>query len=205
MALNKTEVKRRKFVEVLADHLLAEGLGQSSLRQMARAAGTSDRMLLHYFTNKDELLTAVLLRVTERLKILLEATRREPMPFPDLIRYLSDRIKDPTVRPFLRLWLELAASAADGEASYRLMARQIMDNFFEWVQTALHVDNEVDRLPMAALALATAEGFAVLDIVDSNHLIQHALKAIEIPGKPTRPLAGRSITSPEPHTPEYWK
>jgi AcrR family transcriptional regulator len=41
------------LLDRLADYVLAHGLTASSLRPLARAAGTSDRMLLYYFADKD--------------------------------------------------------------------------------------------------------------------------------------------------------
>ena len=59
--------RREEAIERMADHLLAEGLGAATLRPLAAAAGTSDRMLLYYFNDKDELLSATLHRVAERM------------------------------------------------------------------------------------------------------------------------------------------
>ncbi len=69
----KISTKRREeIIELIADHLLAEGLGAATLRPMAEAAGTSDRMLLYYFADKGELLTATLTRVAARMVSLLD-------------------------------------------------------------------------------------------------------------------------------------
>lgn len=56
--MEKTEAKRQLILNQIADHLLAAGLKDASLRHLAAAIGASDRMLLHYFVDKDELMTA---------------------------------------------------------------------------------------------------------------------------------------------------
>ncbi len=61
--------------------------------------------------------------VAERLVALLESTRAEPMPFQVLTPGLAEMIKDPHVRPYLRLWLELVAFAAGGEEYYSAIAK----------------------------------------------------------------------------------
>jgi AcrR family transcriptional regulator len=165
-------------VEKLADYLLAHGLQRVSLRQLAAAAGTSDRMLLHYFANKEELLTAVLVLVAERLVALLESARSEPMPFRVLIPNLAGMIRDPHVRPYLRLWLELVAFAAGGEEPYRRIATQICDAFLSWIAAALQVEREEERMPMASLAFATIEGLVLMDALDNDTLITNALDAL---------------------------
>jgi AcrR family transcriptional regulator len=51
-------VQRQVVTERLAGHLLATGLARTSVRQMAAAAGVSDRMLLYYFKDKAEVIAA---------------------------------------------------------------------------------------------------------------------------------------------------
>mgnify|MGYP000446911998 CR=1 FL=1 len=56
MALRAAQ--RQVVTERLAGHLLASGLARTSVRQLAAAAGISDRMLLYYFRDKAEALVA---------------------------------------------------------------------------------------------------------------------------------------------------
>lgn len=58
--MRKADTRRQQILERLADHVLAHGMQAASLRPLAAAAGTSDRMLLHYFADKEELITATL-------------------------------------------------------------------------------------------------------------------------------------------------
>jgi len=58
--LSKRETKRAEIVGKLATHFLEAGLGDTGVRRLAEVAGTSDRMLLYYFENKEEILAAVL-------------------------------------------------------------------------------------------------------------------------------------------------
>jgi AcrR family transcriptional regulator len=45
--MSTRDEQRDKVVERLAGHLLEHGLARTSLRQLAAAAGVSDRMLLY--------------------------------------------------------------------------------------------------------------------------------------------------------------
>lgn len=178
--IDKTEARRQAITQKMADYMLEHGLQNSSLRKLAAAAGTSDRMLLHYFTNKEELLSATLVVITERLVALLDGARAEPMPFETLLTLLAVMIKDERVQPYLRLYLELVAFAAGGEEFYRQVAGKIADIFLDWYSAALEVEREEDRLPMASLAFATVEGFILLDAVGRDPWITEALRGIEI-------------------------
>lgn len=178
--MKKTEAKRQLIVEQVADHLLEHGMNASGLRTLAAAVGTSDRMLLHYFVNKEELMTAALNQVAVRMLTLLENTRAAQVSFQTLLSHLAGMMKDPAMRPFLRLWLELAALSAAGEESYRAIARHIGDGFYQWLASALRVEAEEERASMAALAFAIIEGFVFLDAVDEGSIIASALEGIDI-------------------------
>jgi AcrR family transcriptional regulator len=178
--MKKTDSKKQAIIEQLADYLLIHGMKGASLRPLAAAVGMSDRMLLHYFSDKEELMTATLLLVSDRLKLILGSAQSEQLPYRLLVPHLAGMIKDQHIRPYLRLWLELAASAAGGEEYHRTIARQICDDFFDWVLSALKVEREEDRRPLAALAFATVEGLVLLDTIGSDSLITNALEGMEI-------------------------
>ncbi len=73
--------KRALILDKLADHVLAHGLSASSLRPLAKAAGTSDRMLIYYFADKSALIAAVLQHIAGRMVTLMEsAAAPEPLP-----------------------------------------------------------------------------------------------------------------------------
>src|SRR6202034_1512844 len=70
--MNVRSDRRQAAIERMADHLLLEGLGAATLRPLAAAAGTSDRMLLYYFADKDDLLSATLHRLAARMTAQLD-------------------------------------------------------------------------------------------------------------------------------------
>ena len=177
--MEKTEARRRVILEKIADHLLEQGLKGSSLRPLAAAAGLSDRMLLHYFENKEAVITAALHLVSARMTTLLESARSAPMPFHALLPHLARLRTDPNIRPYLWLWLELAAQSASGEEAYRPVARQLGDYFYAWLAGELLVEKEDERASLAALAFVTIEGFVFLDAIGENALIDSALDEIQ--------------------------
>jgi AcrR family transcriptional regulator len=177
--MEKTEIKRQLILNKIADYLLASGMKDSSLRQLASHIGTSDRMLLHYFLDKEELMNAALNLVATRLIDILESTRSKQMPFETLITYLTGMLKEPSIRPYLRLWLELAAMSIVSEV-YRDIAVKICDGFYDWIISVLIVEKDEERASMAALTFATIEGFVLLDSLGYGAKVTSALKGITI-------------------------
>jgi len=178
--VKKTEERRQMVLEKVADHLLAHGMRGASLRKMAAAVGTSDRMLLHYFADKEELMTGALTLVAARLVNILEQARTEQIPLRTFLPHLAEMMQNPQVRPYLRLSLELVALAAEGNEAYRAIALQLWSDFLGWIASALKVEQEKDRLPLAALALATTEGFMLLDALGCGPIIAQALQGLKI-------------------------
>ena len=178
--MKKTENRRQIVLEKIADHLLVHGMKGASLRKLAAGVGTSDRMLLHYFADKEELMTGALTLVAGRLVRILESARSEQIPFQTFLPHLAEMMKEPQVRPYLKLSLELVALAAGEKEPYRTIALKIWNNFFGWIAAALKVEREEDRLPLAALALATTEGFMLLDALDCGSIITNALEGLKM-------------------------
>ncbi len=178
--MKKGEARRHEILERLADHVLAHGLQGASLRPLAAAAGTSDRMLLHYFVDKEDLLTATLTLVSQRLIALLEAARTDPMPFQILLPNLAEMMKDARIQSYMRLWLELLALAAGDREPFRSIARNICGTFLNWIAAALQVEREEDREPLAALLLALVEGFVIYDAIGDASKRSLALAGIAL-------------------------
>ena len=55
--------QRAALLDGVVEYVLREGVATLSLRPLAAALGTSDRMLLYYFDSRDRLLVAVLTAV----------------------------------------------------------------------------------------------------------------------------------------------
>jgi AcrR family transcriptional regulator len=176
--MKKTDDKKEMIVARLADHLLAQGMKEASLRKMAASAGTSDRMLLHYFKDKEEMLSAALILVENRLTAMLDSVRSEQMPFQTLLTFLAVMVNDVNVRPYTRLALELAASAAGGDEYCQAIAQDIFASFYGWIESALKVEREEDRERLASLALATIEGFVLLDAVGCSSIVTKATEGL---------------------------
>lgn len=177
--MSKHDVRREELVQKLADHLLSQGLQAASLRALANAACTSDRMLLHYFENKEEIITATLNVVNQRLLFMLESARGERLPQAALLSKLTSMLKDPIVKPYLQLWLELAARASRDEEPYLSISRTIGEGFLSWISTSLKVRRESERTSVAAHTLATLEGLVLLDSIGLKGAVGDALSSME--------------------------
>lgn len=179
--------RREAALDRIADHLQREGLEGATLRAMAAAAGTSDRMLLYYFADKDELLASALGRVAGRMAVLLD--RAVPgegaLERQALLESVWSAAAESALAPFMRLWIEIAAAAARGREPYRAVAGAIADGFRAWLAQRLVAPNGVDPDAQAARLLATIEGLLLLDAVGRRSMADQA-----VAGEAASPLAG---------------
>jgi AcrR family transcriptional regulator len=171
-------VRRQAVLESVADHVLRVGLQGTSLRPLASAIGTSDRMLLYYFSDKDELMTETIQLIAGRLLALLEAERIVPEVYPVLLQRIYELLIRADIRPFMQVWLELVARAARNEEPFRTITAGIADGFLGWVSGLLKVEREEDRPAQAALLLSTVEGLVLLESVGRGNITNDAVSGL---------------------------
>jgi len=172
--------RREAAIERMADHVLSQGLGAATLRPLAAAAGTSDRMLLYYFADKDELLAATLARIATRM--VAELDRSIPVeprkPFAVLLEQVWAALASESLRPFMPLWLDLASGAARGLQPHRDIAGDIADGFLAWVTIRLQPESDGDPASLAPLFLASVEGMYLLKAIGRVALADSAAIAL---------------------------
>jgi len=131
----KPPMTKESLLPRLAAHVLAHGLGQASLRPLARAAGTSDRMLIYHFDTKEALIIDLLQHLAgiyaAQLDNLLAADR--PASRQALLARILAHNADPAMAPFLTLWWEIVAGAARDLPGFRAAARAMVDRLHAWL------------------------------------------------------------------------
>lgn len=170
--------QRDAFLRGAVSHVLAHGVSGLSLRPLAAALGTSDRMLLYYFGSREHLLKTVLDLVGEGLLAGLSdgvpPGRSEPQV---LLRALWGISRDPAVEPVLRLYVEILGQAAAQVPPFPAAARRVADGWLDWVQGRLAVP-AAQRPAAAAALLATLDGLIVLRLAVGADIADRAARRL---------------------------
>jgi AcrR family transcriptional regulator len=162
-----------RWLDDIADHILANGLGSSSLRALAKAAGTSDRMLLYYFTDKAELIGAALETIAARtIALLVARAAPKPQPFAAVLTHFAGLIYDAELLPHQRLFLEIASRSANGDPVYRTVGERLGRGFHAWCMAQIESE---DRDADAARLLVTMEGVVFLSGIGLRDVCEAAL------------------------------
>jgi AcrR family transcriptional regulator len=109
--------RRQQLLELATDYVLEHGLIGLSLRPLAAEIGTSDRMLLYHFADKDDLVAAVLTACTDRSVAELRALP----PVPDVRRAvvaLWSAMTSDQLDRCQRVYVEAAALGLFGREPY---------------------------------------------------------------------------------------
>ena len=177
--MKKGEIKRQEVIEKIAAHILSNGLKEISLRQLAKASNASDRMLIHYFKDKETILKLVLSKLTQDFIALLEQTKAQPMAYPELIQFLMEAMYHESMKPYIRLSMELIALAFLQEEPFLAIIQEISDAFYSWIHSAIKVEIESERNSQSANALITIEGMLLLDGIKRANRIEEAMSSIQ--------------------------
>ena len=144
-------------IDALAGFILANGLAAASLRPMARAAGTSDRMLVYHFGSKAGAIEAGLTRIAERGVEALEALLPPgPRPATELMPLLEPIMRSGAFDASIAVLMEVTALSLRGDATAATIANRIASDFRDWLAARL---TEPER---ATALLRDIEGWGVL-------------------------------------------
>ena len=173
-------LSRETLLPKLAGHVLEHGLAGASLRPLAKAAGTSDRMLIYHFGSKDGLVTALLEHIAGMYSGALEmAYPSEPATSRrDCAQRLLAIGRAPMFAPFLRLWWEIVAGAAKGDRAYRASAAAMMESQLAWFEAHLPPDDPDPKTGAKLVALAV-EGALMMDAIGLGDIGEAGLAVLE--------------------------
>lgn len=182
----KPPMSRESLLPLLAAHVLAHGLGQASLRPLAKAAGTSDRMLVYHFGTKEALIADVLGYLAKSyaaaLDTALAAEGRATTRGQALARILKHARSD-AMRPFMQLWWEIVAGAARGFSGYEPAARAMMADLLAWLEGQMPA-GDPDPAGGARYLLTLIEGTLMLAAIGHEDTARAALQAGLLAGGP---------------------
>ena len=166
------------LLPLLAAHVLAHGLGGASLRPLAKAAGTSDRMLLYHFGTKEALIADLLAFIARTYAAALDAAlagERAQTRGQALARILQ-HARSPEMRPFMQLWWEIVAGAARGAEGYQPAAHAMMGELLGWLEGQMP-EGDPDPAGGARYLLTLIEGTLMLAAIGHSAIARDGLLA----------------------------
>lgn len=174
----KPAMSKDTLLPLLAAHVLEHGLGGASLRPLARAAGTSDRMLLYHFGTKEALIVDLLGYLARTYSQALDAAlagERAQTRAQALARILQ-HARAPEMRPFMQLWWEIVAGAARGAEGYQPAAHAMMAELLGWLEDQMP-EGDPDPAGGARYLLTLIEGTLMLAAIGHGEIARAGIEA----------------------------
>ncbi|MBE1878183.1 TetR/AcrR family transcriptional regulator [Myceligenerans pegani] len=166
----RPSARRTELLEAAYAYALEHGLTDLSLRPVAAAVGSSPRVLMFLFGNKDGLVRALLARARADEVALVEPLRdrqAEAIGLEAAVERVWAWLADPKHRPLLRLWAEAyARSLVEPDGAWAGFAEATVRDWLG-VLAGCQPENErdtADGVARRTLALAVLRG-ALLDLL----------------------------------------
>jgi AcrR family transcriptional regulator len=156
---------RERLLDVTIEHFARHGIGDTSLRAIAEAVGTSHRMLLYHFGSRGGLLAEVTREVEARQRAVMTATYDVGLPPLEAAMTYWEKTVEATLRHG-PLFFELAAHAAQGKDHAATLREELVG---AWLPNVVELCRaigipEAQAEAHARLALAGARGL-LLDLL----------------------------------------
>ena len=151
--------KRSALIKRIADALLAAGVAQIPLRELAAQLATSDRMLLYYFKDKQDLVHSSLMEISGRLAATLGSALPAQRSAPDaMLKRILPLFASSSVSSSLTVWADISARGYRSEEPFLSMTRESVNWWLEWLEQRLDMTPGKERRDMAAAMLTVVEG-----------------------------------------------
>ena len=136
---------RARLLDGAIEYVARHGLADMSLRTLAKAIGTSHRMLIHHFGSKEGLWVEIVRTVEARQRDLLRDNLPDPnRPVGDAMREWWTHFSDPALWANERLFFEIYGQALQGRPHTAELLDGIVEDWLDPI-TKINVSFGIPR------------------------------------------------------------
>ena len=167
--------------EILAGALelsFAEGIGRLTFGRVAKHLGVSDRIVVYYFPNKDDLIGEVLMAIGLRLQGTLAPAFSEPAAdYTEMAKRAWPILASDKADPVFALFFESAGLAASGVEPYRSLVPELVEAWIAWAAELVEGPRSRRRAEAEA-AIALLDGLLLMRHIVGPLVAQRAAKRL---------------------------
>jgi len=170
MARTADRARPGKLLDAISDHLMARGVSEVSLRPLARAVGSSPRVLLYYFGSKEKLVIKALGRLRARQRDAWTKLKNTEFDKPsDACRAIWREMSSETAEPLFRLFLDAYARALHRRRPFAGFLKSAVEDWLDFLAAPLIARGlaEPEARAHATVILSGFRGF-LLDLCASR-------------------------------------
>lgn len=170
MTRTVNEARPAELLDDVVGYLVKHGVAEMSLRPLARAVGSSPRVLLYYFGSKEELVVKALARLRERQRGTFSGLREAKYERPsDACRAIWKQMSAPQSEMLFKFFFETYALALRNPKRYRDFLKTAVEDWLEFVAAPLIRKGQTreEARAFATIVIAGFRGF-MLDYCASH-------------------------------------
>lgn len=165
MSRTPDEARRALLLDRAVEYVSRHGLAELSLRPLAKAVGSSPRVLLHYFESKENLVVEIIRRGRAKQRAMMAELKFTDLAPREIARRLWREWSKPEWEPLTRLSFEVYALALQDRSRFPGF---LEDSVNEWLAglaacTALPGYSRQQSRALGTLLIAGFRGF-LLDL-----------------------------------------
>jgi AcrR family transcriptional regulator len=186
--------RRADLLERITDYVAENGLADLSLRPLADAVESSPRVLLYYFTSKEDLIGEVLARVRARQRMVFDTLPRDAATYSVTVRAAWKLMSAPEHERIFRLFFEVYGLALLAPERYGDFLKGAVDDWIAYIAAGKigEVFRKREARAVATVLLAGYRGF-LLDLLTTgerariNRAVEIWISALDAIPEPEKP------------------
>lgn len=175
------ERRPQELLHAIVAYLVKHGVAELSLRPLAKAVGSSPRVLLYYFGSKEKLLATAIERLRERQRAGFDSLRQAKYESPsDACRAIWKNMSAPGARAMFQLSLETYVLALRHPRQFRGFLNTSVEDWLIFLSSPMLAKGAslVEARAFATVVVAGFRGF-LLDLCASRDR-QRVDRAVEM-------------------------
>ena len=181
-----------ELLDAIVDHLIVSGVSELSLRPLAKAVGSSPRVLLYYFGSKEDLVVKALARLRERQRGTYDRLKNAAFASPaDACRAIWRDMSAPKSEALFRMFFQAYAMALRHPRRFTEFLSSAVEDWLSFLSEPLirQGASNTEARAYATIVIAGFRGFmldycASRDRARVDRAVELWLDAINaIPGK----------------------
>lgn len=169
MSRTPDEARRIELLDGAVDYVCRHGLAELSLRPLAKAVGSSPRVLLHYFDSKESLVVEIVRRGRARQQAMMAELKLSDLEPREVSRALWRAFSHPKWEAITRLSFEIYALALQDRKRFPgFLERSINDWLAALARCAPHAKATREEIrTFGTMLIAGFRGF-LLDLLATH-------------------------------------
>jgi AcrR family transcriptional regulator len=159
MSRTVNEKRPGELLDAIIQYLIRHGIVDLSLRPLAKAVGSSPRVLLYYFGSREKLVIKVLSEIRHRQRSQYD--QMQAATFEQACRAIWHHMSAPDSEPLFRLFFEAYGLALRHPRLYKHFLQSTVNDWLDFIATSLQQEGikRKQAYALATIVLAGLRGF----------------------------------------------